>query len=115
MRVFWVILDQQKEYVFVSISRLLFLMIFGSKCGCQGSEKQAFGVEGIAKIKFRRNWISYDCRVDFSLIWVALGPIFMAFVALETGSKIDRSTIGLETGHSRSDNCFENNKMKQAN
>ena len=51
---------------FISISRLLFLMIFGSKFGCLGSEKQAFGMEGIAKIDFRRNWISYDFRVDFS-------------------------------------------------
>ena len=41
-------------------------MVFGSKFGCLGLEKQAFGMEGIAKINFRRNWISYDSRVDFS-------------------------------------------------
>ena len=79
----------KQEYFFISISRLLFLMIFKSKFGCLGSEKQAFGMEGIAKIDFRRNWISYDSRVDFSWFWVALGPIFMAFVALETGLKIN--------------------------
>ena len=82
---FWI----KKEFFFISISRLFFLLVFGSKFGCLGLEKQAFGMEGIAKINFRRNWISYDSRVDFSWFWVALGPIFMAFVALETGSKID--------------------------
>ena len=39
---------------------------FGSEFGCLGSEKQGFGMEGIAKINFHRNWISYDLRVDFS-------------------------------------------------
>jgi len=68
---------------------LLFLLVFGSKFGCPGLQKQAFDMEGIAKINFRRNWISCDSRVDFSQFWVGLGPIFMAFVALETGSKID--------------------------
>ena len=47
------------------ISRLLFLLVFGFKFGCMGLEKQAFGMEGIAKINFRRNWISCDSRVDF--------------------------------------------------
>ena len=82
-----VLLDIRNIF-FISISRLLFLLVFGSKFGCLGLEKQAFGMEGIAKINFRRNWISCDSRVDFSQFWVALGPIFMAFVALETGSKI---------------------------
>ena len=65
-------------------------MILGSESGCPGLQKQAFGMEGIAKINFRRNSISYDSRVEFSWFWVALGAIFMAFVALETGLKIDR-------------------------
>ena len=56
----------KEEVFFISISRLFFLLVFGSKFGCLGSEKQAFGMEGIAKIDFRRNWISYDFRVDFS-------------------------------------------------
>ena len=43
-----------------------FREIFGSKFGCLGLEKHAFGMEGIAKINFRRNWISYDSRIDFS-------------------------------------------------
>ena len=56
---FWI-----KETVFfISISRLLFLLVFGSKFRCLGLEKQAFGMEGIAKINFRRNWISCDSRV----------------------------------------------------
>ena len=42
----------KKEYFFISISRLLFLMIFGSKFGCLGSEKQAFGVEVLQKSTF---------------------------------------------------------------
>ena len=89
---FWELLGyfwSKKEFFFISISRLLFLMIFGSKFGCLGLQKQGFGMEGIAKINFRRNWISHDSRVDFSWFWVALGPIFMVFVALEIGSKID--------------------------
>ena len=56
----------KKIFFFISVSRLLFLLVFGSKFGCPGLEKQVFGMEGIAKINFRRNWISYDSRVDFS-------------------------------------------------
>jgi hypothetical protein len=88
LKAFWVLLDQKRRF-FISISRLLFLMVFGSEFGCPGLQKQAFGMEGIAKINFRRNSISYDSRVEFSWFWVALGAIFMAFVALETGLKID--------------------------
>ena len=51
---------------FISLSRFLFLMIFGSESGCLGLENQAFGKGGIAKINFCRNWISHDFRVDFS-------------------------------------------------
>jgi hypothetical protein len=54
----------KKNHIYVS--RLLFLMIFGSEIGCPGMLKQAFGMESIAKINFRRYWISYDSRVDFS-------------------------------------------------
>ena len=57
---------QKKQFFFISISRLLFLLVLGSKFGCLGLEKQAFGMEGIAKINFRRNWIYCDSRVDFS-------------------------------------------------
>ena len=64
-------------------------MVFGSESGCLGSENQAFGKGGIAKINFRINWISYDSRVEFSLFWVALGSIFMISVDLETGLKFD--------------------------
>ena len=55
-----------KHDLFISISRLLFLMIFGSESGCLGLENQAFGKGGIAKIKFCRNCSSHDSRVDFS-------------------------------------------------
>ena len=78
-----------------------FLLVFGSKFGCLGLEKHAFGMEDIAKINFRRNWISCDSRVDFSWFWVALGPIFMAFVALGAGSKIDEFSWWF-WGHPRS-------------
>ena len=64
-------------------------MIFGSKFGCLGLQKQAFGKGGIAKINFLRNWISYDSRVNFSCFWVALGRIFMCFDTLEVGLKFD--------------------------
>ena len=59
---FWI----QKEHVFISISRLLFLLVFVSKFRCLGLEKHAFGLEGIAKINFRSNWISHDSRAHFS-------------------------------------------------
>ena len=65
MTEFWVFLEK-KEALFIAISRLLFLMIFWSKFECLGIQKQAFGMEGIAKINFRRDWIYYDPRVDFS-------------------------------------------------
>ena len=55
----------KKDIFFIIISRLLFLMIFGSESGCPGLENQAFGKGGIAKINFCRNWISDDSRVDF--------------------------------------------------
>ena len=86
---------------FISISTLFFLLVFRSKFRCLGLEKHAFGMEGIAKINFRRNWISYDSRVDFSWFRVALGPIFMIFVALETGMKFDEFSRW-SWGHPRS-------------
>ena len=62
---FWVFLEKKKD-LFIDISSLLFLMIFWSKFECLGIQKQAFGMEGIAKINFRRNWIWYDSRMNFS-------------------------------------------------
>ena len=56
LQVCWVLLDK----------KLLLLFIFGSESGCPGSQKQEFYIEVIAKINFRRNWISYDSRVDFN-------------------------------------------------
>ena len=87
-RDFWVHLERKHEF-FTFISRLLVLMISGSESGCLGSENQAFGKEGIAKINFCRNWISHVSRVNFSWFWVALGPIFMTCVALENGLEFD--------------------------
>ena len=84
-REIFVYIWSEKHDFFIFISRLLFLMILGSESGCLGSQNQAFGKGGIAKINFRRNLIPYDSRVHFSWFWVALGPIFIAFVALETG------------------------------
>ena len=63
---FFCTFGEKKQFFFISISRLLSLLVFGSKFGCLGLEKQAFGMEGIAKINLCRNWISYDSRVDFS-------------------------------------------------
>ena len=91
----------EKHNFFTFVSRLLFLMIWGSESGCLGSENQAFGKEGIAKINFCRNWISNDSRVNFLWFWVALGPIFMSFVGLETGLKFDEFS-GWFWGHPRS-------------
>ena len=82
----------EKHDFFSFVCRLIFLMILGSESGCLGSENQAFGMDGIAKINFRRNWISHVPRVNFSWFWVALGPIFMIFVALEIGLKLDDSS-----------------------
>ena len=56
----------EKHDLFESIFRLLFLMIFGSESGCLGLENQAFGKGGIAKINFRRSWITHDSRIHFS-------------------------------------------------
>ena len=90
-----------KKKLFSYFVQVAFSVAFESKFGCLGLEKQAFGMEGIAKINFRRNWISCDSRVDFSWFWVALGPLFMAFVVLETGSKIDEFSRWF-WGHPRS-------------
>ena len=65
MRIFWYIWTGKHDYS-ISISRLLFLMIFGSESGCLGLRNQAFGKGGIAKLDFRSNWISHDSRVHFS-------------------------------------------------
>ena len=63
----------------ISISRLLFVLVFGSKFRCQGLEKHAFGMEGIAKINFCRNWISYDLKGRFVMILGGLGSHFHGF------------------------------------
>ena len=55
-----------KHDLFISISRLFFLMIFRSESGCLGLENQAFGKGGIAKTSFCRNWISHVSRAHFS-------------------------------------------------
>ena len=73
----------------ISISRLLFLMVFGLEFGNLGLENQSFGKGGIAKINFCINWISNDSRVFFLCFFVALGPIFMVLVALGNGLKFD--------------------------
>ena len=54
-----------------------------------GLKNQAFGKGRIAKINFRRNWISHDSRVNLLGCWVAFGPIFMIFVALEIDLKVN--------------------------
>ena len=55
----------RKVFLFMLTSRLLVLMVFGFESGCLGWENQAFGKGSIAKINFRRNWISHDSRVNF--------------------------------------------------
>ena len=86
--IIWSIWTEKHDF-FIFISRLLFLLIFRSESGFLGLENQVFGKGGISKINFCRNWISNDSRVDFSGFWVALGPIFMILVGLETGLKFD--------------------------
>ena len=56
----------EKHDLFISISRLFFLMVFAFESGCLGLENQAFCKGGIAKINFRSNWISHDSRIYFS-------------------------------------------------
>ena len=100
LRVFWTLLDQKRRF-FISFSRLFFLETLGFEIGRLGLQEQAFGMGCIAKINFCRNWISNDSRVDFSWFWVALRPIFMIFVGLETGLKFDDFS-GWFWGHPRS-------------
>ena len=88
MKVFWVLLDQKRRFVHI-YSQVAFSMISGSEFGCLGLQKQAFGKFGIAKMSFRRNWISYDSRFNFARFWVALGPVFMTVVTLGNGLKFD--------------------------
>ena len=56
----------EKHGLFISISRLFFLMIFAFESGCLGLKNQAFCKGGIEKINFRSNWISHDSRIHFS-------------------------------------------------
>ena len=100
LKAFLVLLDKRNSF-FISISRLLFLLVFGSKFRCMGLEKHAFVMKSIAKINFRRNWISYDSRSDFSWFLVTLGTIFMIFVTLGTSLKFDDFS-GRFRGHPRS-------------
>ena len=67
------------------VSRLLFLVVLRFVSGCLGLENQAFDTGIITEINFRRSWISYVTRFHFLWCWVALGPICMTSVALETG------------------------------
>ena len=83
------------------ISRLSFWFLFRLGCGCLGLENQAVGKGDIAKINFRRNWISRGSMVHFQCFWVALEPISMIFVALETGLKFANFPVGF-WGHPRS-------------
>ena len=57
-------------------SRVLFLMILGFQFGSLGLENQGFGFGGIAKIIFRRSWISHDSRVHFFMILNGFGINF---------------------------------------
>ena len=69
----------KKQGFLISISRLSFLMIFGSESGCLGLENQVSGTGGIAKINFCRNWISHDSSVHFFMILDGLGTNFLDF------------------------------------
>ena len=55
--------------------------------GCLGFENQACGKGSIAKMNFRRSWISLDFKIHFVRFWMALEPIFMNLVALGNGLK----------------------------
>ena len=60
------VLWTKKVCLFMLVSRFLFLLVFLSESGCLGLEKQALGIEGLAKSDFRRNWISHDSLAHFS-------------------------------------------------
>ena len=73
-------------------------MILGSESGCPGLQKQAFGMEGIAKINFRRNWISCDFRIHFLRFLWPWDYFFCHLRVLEAGLKFyDVSVIPWET------------------
>ena len=69
----------EKHDFFIFISRLLFLMIFGSESGCLGLENQAFGKGGVATNHFCRNRISQGLGVFFFIILGGLGTNFHDF------------------------------------
>ena len=62
------------------VSRLLFLMAFGSGSGYLGQQNQAFGKGCIAKINFHRSWTSNDSMAHFIL--GVLGTNFHGFCCL---------------------------------
>ena len=61
--------------LFMLVSRLLFLLILRSETGCLGFENQMFGIRSITKTNLQGLVL---------LFLVALGSIYMTFVALET-------------------------------
>ena len=64
LKAFWVLL-YEKRYLFMLVSRLLFLMIFGSEDVSDWKTKH-LAKGGIATINFRRSLISHDSSVHFS-------------------------------------------------
>ena len=69
----------EKHDLFISISRLFFLMVFAFESGCLGLKNQAFCKGGIAKVNFRSNWVSHDSRIHFVTILGGLGTNFPDF------------------------------------
>ena len=75
--------------MFRLVSRLIFLMLFGSGFGSPGLENQASANGCIAKISFQRSWNSNGFMIIFQRFLVSLRSIFMTLYALDIGLKFD--------------------------
>ena len=71
------------------VSRFLFLLISGTESGCLGLENKHLAREVLRKSTFAAMGFLMIPGSIFHDFWVALGPIFMTFVALETGLESD--------------------------
>ena len=78
--------------MFVHARHQVFLVIFGYESGCLGLENKYFAKELLQKTIFAGIGLLRILWSFFSMILVALGPIFITFGALEIGLKfIDSS------------------------
>ena len=72
--------------IFMLVSKLLLLMVFGCESACSGLEKFGFCNGGIAKVNFRRSWNSHDSMIHFH----NLGGLLTSF-------HLDLGAFGVQT------------------